>query len=112
MSAPGQVIAVDTGVLEPLAAAALTAACPRASCSSLGSIHTTVGTPRSTAAWSSFDIGASGQAWRPLDEATLLAEARGRSVAEAEDALSKYGTVNVDVWPFYVATVPDGDRPP
>ncbi len=74
------------------------------------SIKTTVGTPKVDGGVVSFDIGASGQAWRPLDEATLLAEARGRSVAEAEDALSKYGTVNVDVWPFYVATVPDGDR--
>ena len=31
-------------------------------------------------------------------------------MAEAEDALSKYGEVTVDVWPFYVGTVPDSDR--
>ncbi len=110
MSAAGEVIAVDTGVLEPLAAAALTAAVPKGTVLFPESIHTTVGSPKVDGGVVSFDIGASGQAWRPLDEATLLAEARGRSVAEAEDALSKYGDVTVDVWPFYVATVPDGDR--
>jgi hypothetical protein len=109
-SATGQVIAVDTGVLEPLAAAALTATVPKGTVLFPESIHTTVGTPKVDGGVVSFDIGASGQAWRPLDEATLLAEARGRSVVEAEDALSKYGEVTVDVWPFYVATVPDGDR--
>jgi hypothetical protein len=110
LAATGQVIAVDTGVLEPFATDALTAAVPEGAVLFPESIRTTIGSPTVDGGVVSFDIGATGQAWRPLDEATLLAQVRGRSVLEAEDALAEYGEVAIEVWPFYVATIPDGDR--
>ena len=84
LSATGEVIAVDTGVLEPLAADALAAAVPDGVVLFPDSIHTTVGTPTVDGGVVSFEIGATGQAWRPLDEAALLDEIRGLSVVEAE----------------------------
>ena len=110
LSANGQVIAVDTGVLEPLAAEALASAVPEGAVVFPESIDTTVGSPTVDGGVVSFEIGATGQAWRPLDEAALLADVRGRSVLEAEDALAPYGKVTIDVWPFYVASIPDNDR--
>jgi hypothetical protein len=110
LTATGQVIAVDTGVLEPLAASALAAAVPEGAVLFPESVRTTVGKPTVDGGVVSFEIGATGEAWRPLDEAALLATVRGRSVLEAEDALARYGKVTVDVWPFYVATIPEGDR--
>ncbi len=110
LSATGEVIAVDTGVLEPLAADALAAAVPEGVVLFPGSIRTTVGTPTVDGGVVSFEIGATGDGWRPLDEAALLGEVRGLPVVEAEEALAAYGEVVVDVWPFYVATIPDGDR--
>ena len=110
LSGSGTVIAVDTGVLDPLAADALTAAVPKGAVLFPESVRTTIGTPTVDGGVVSFEVGATGQAWQPLDEAALLATVRGRSVLEAEDALAEYGKVAIDVWPFYVATIPQGDR--
>ena len=73
LASTGQVIAVDTGVLEPFATDALTAAVPEGAVLFPESIRTTVGSPTVDGGVVSFDIGATGQAWRPLDEAALLA---------------------------------------
>jgi len=110
LTADGRVIAVDTGVPEPLAAETLTSAVPEGAVLFPESVHTTAGSPSVDGGVVSFEVGATGQAWRPLDSAALLAEVKGRSVLEAEDALAEFGEVTIDVWPFYVATIPDNDR--
>ncbi|HEY8169204.1 MAG TPA: hypothetical protein VIF84_10860 [Candidatus Limnocylindrales bacterium] len=110
LSSTGQVVAVDTGVLEPLAAEALASEVPQGAELFPESVSTTIGSPTVDGGVVSFEIGASGQAWRPPDIEQLLTLVRGRSVFEAEDALGAFGAVEIETWPFYVATIPDGDR--
>jgi hypothetical protein len=110
LTATGQVLAVEAGALEPVAVAALEAEVPDGATLFPESIATTIGAPAFDDGRVTFEVSATGQGWRPPDAAALLDEVRGLSVAEAEAALDDHGEVVIDVWPFYVATIPDGDR--
>jgi hypothetical protein len=44
-----------------------------------------------------------------LDTAAIEAEIRGRSLAEAQAILQRYGTAELSVWPDWVGTIPTLD---
>jgi hypothetical protein len=54
-----------------------------------------------------FAASADGSAYRLPDRDELLAEVRGKSVAEARAIMEQYGSVALSVWPEFVDRVPD-----
>jgi hypothetical protein len=57
----------------------------------------------------SFPVTARASRVRLLDPAELLGLVKGLPVADAEEALGKFGDVVVDTWPDWVSTVPTMD---
>ncbi len=73
------------------------------------SIQTSVSNPTVQAGKVTFTVTAQGERWEPLDAAALLAQVKGKSVADARAALSQYGQVSITTWPSYVTTIPTLD---
>lgn len=55
----------------------------------------------------SYTVGATALEQQPLDAAALKASVLGKSEADAEAALARYGKVTVALSPFWVSAVPD-----
>ncbi len=56
-----------------------------------------------------FTVTAQGERWHPVDAAALLAQVKGRSVADARTILQQYGEVSISTWPSFVSTIPNLD---
>ena len=109
LTATGTVNAVSEAQLEQVATERLKAAVPAGYTLFPESVKTTVGTATVAGGKISAPVEASGQMARQLDEAALLAQVKGKTVAEANAILAPYGTVTIDTWPFYVSSIPTLD---
>ncbi len=108
-TAIGSVLAVSEQPLAGLASSYLGAQVPAGWSLFADSVHTSVSDPIVQDGHVLFTVTAQGERWRAVDPAALLAQVRGRSVAEARTILSQYGDVSITTWPSYVTTIPTLD---
>ncbi len=54
-----------------------------------------------------FEVSASALAYAEPDPQELISAVRGKSIAEARDALAAYGSAEISVWPDFVDRIPD-----
>ena len=73
------------------------------------SVQTSVSDPVVQGGQVLFTVTAQAERWEPLDAASLLAQVKGRTVAQARATLSQYGEVSISTWPSYVKTIPTLD---
>jgi hypothetical protein len=55
----------------------------------------------------SYEVNASALTYIPPDLTSLLSQVRGKTVTEARDILSTYGTVDILMWPDFIDRLPD-----
>jgi len=108
-TAIGSVLAVSEQPLAGLASSYLGAQVPAGWSLFTDSVHTSVSDPIVQDGHVLFTVTAQGERWRAVDPAALLAQVKGRSVAEARTILAQYGEVSITTWPSYVTTIPTLD---
>ena len=107
LRAVGQVVAVNEGLVDEVAAARLRA--------QLTGDQQVVGdeVPTSHARGQVadgrivYEVSASAMVYQAPDSATLIGEVRGKTVGEAEAILSRYGMVEITMWPEFVDRLPE-----
>jgi hypothetical protein len=110
LTATGTVNAVDQAQLEQVATERLKAGVPAGYELFPDSIKTTVGAATVSGGKISAPVEASGEMARQLDQASLLAQVKGKSVEEARAILEPFGAVSIQTWPFYVSSIPTFDN--
>jgi hypothetical protein len=105
-TATATAIAVSEQPLAGLAASHLEQAIPAGWSLFPGSVRTTVSHPIVVNGHVTFMVTAQGERWHPLDAWALLAQVKGKSVAEARAILAQYGDVSISTWPSFVTTIP------
>ncbi len=105
VTAEGSVTAVDEGQLMPLILARLRDAVPESYQLFEDSISTAAKRPQVEGRTVRYAAEGSGEIWRPLDEAALREQVRGRTVPEARQILERYGSVVIETWPEYVGSI-------
>ncbi len=108
-TATATVLAVSQQALADLAAAYLQQHLPAGWSLFTDSIRTTVSNASVQGGHVTFTVTAQAERWHPLDAAALLAQVRGRSVADARAILQQYGEVSITTWPSFVTTIPTLD---
>ncbi|HMJ80332.1 MAG TPA: baseplate J/gp47 family protein [Candidatus Dormibacteraeota bacterium] len=109
LTATGTVNAVSEAQLEQVASERLKSSVPKEYTLFPESIQASVGSATVTDGKITVPVEASGQMARQLDQAALLAQVKGKTVAEANAILGPYGSVTIDTWPFYVSSIPTLD---
>ncbi|MGC8634566.1 MAG: hypothetical protein ACP5VP_07870 [Candidatus Limnocylindrales bacterium] len=108
-TATATAIAVSQQPLAGLASARLQQSIPAGWSLFPGSVHTSVSNPVVQNGQVTFTVAASAQRWHPLSAPALLAQVKGKTVAEARAILSQYGDVSIATWPSFVTTIPSLD---
>jgi hypothetical protein len=109
LRATGSVTAVRESDLEPLAEARLRESQDPGYTIFPGSVRVEVGQGRVDGAIVRYSLQARGEQSRALDAAALLAEVKGRPVDEARRLLSRYGRVEIEIWPSFIDAIPTFD---
>lgn len=109
LRATGSVTAVRESDLEPLAEARLRESLDPGYTIFPGSVSVEVGQGRVDGATVRYSLQARGEQSRALDAEALLAEVKGRPVDEARRLLSRYGRVEIELWPSFVDAIPTFD---
>jgi hypothetical protein len=109
LRATGWVTAVRESDLEPLAEARLRESLDPGYTIFPGSVTVEVGQGRVDGATVRYSLQARGEQSRALDAGALLAEVKGRPVDEARRLLSRYGRVEIEIWPSFVDAIPTFD---
>ncbi|MEO8626038.1 MAG: baseplate J/gp47 family protein [Candidatus Limnocylindrales bacterium] len=106
LDATGQVLAVNEGLIDQIAAARLDA--------ELGPQQQKLGTPtfshspgRVMIRTISYAVHATVQTYNAPDQQSLVSQVRGKTVAEAKDILGAYGAVDIVMWPDFIDRLPD-----
>jgi Baseplate J-like protein len=110
LSATATATAVDQSQLAPLAETRLKSQVPSGYQLFSGSITTTVGDGTVEGTRVSFPVQARAAIWKPVDTAGLLAEVKGKTVAQARQLLAPLGSVSISLWPSWVDTIPTLDQ--
>lgn len=110
LTATATATAVDQSQLAPLAETRLRSEVPSGYQLFSGSIATTVGDGTVEGSKVSFPVAAKAAIWKPVDTAGLLAEVKGKTVAEARQLLDPLGSVSISLWPSWVSTIPTLDQ--
>jgi hypothetical protein len=108
-TATATVLAVSQQLLAGLAASYLQQHLPAGWSLFPDSIRTTVSNASVQGGHVTFTVTAQAERWHPLDAAALLAQVKGRSVADARAILQQYGEVSITTWPSFVTTIPTLD---
>jgi hypothetical protein len=108
-TATATVLAVSQQPLAGLAASRLQQQVPAGWSLFPDSIRTTVSDATVQDGHVTFTVTAQGERWHPVDPAALLAQVKGRSVADARTILQQYGEVSISTWPSFVSTIPNLD---
>ena len=108
-TATATVLAVSQQPLAGLASSRLQQQVPAGWSLFPDSIRTTVSDATVQDGHVTFTVTAQGERWHPLDAAALLAQVKGRSVADARTILQQYGEVSISTWPSFVSTIPNLD---
>ena len=108
-TATGTVVAVSQQPLAGLAASRLEQQVPSGWSLFPDSIRTTVSDASVQDGHVTFTVTAQGERWHPVGAAALLAQVKGRSVADARAILQQYGEVSISTWPSFVSTIPTLD---
>jgi hypothetical protein len=109
LRATGSVTAVRESDLAPLAEARLRESLDPGYTIFPGSMDVEVGQGRVHGATVQYSLQARAEQSRALDAAALLAEVKGRPVEEARRLLSRYGRVEIEIWPSFVEAIPTFD---
>lgn len=109
LRATGSVTAVRESDLEPLAETRLRESLDPGYTIFPGSVSVEVGHGRVDGATVRYSLQARAEQSRALDAAALLAEVKGRPVDEARRLLSRYGRVEIEIWPSFVDAIPTFD---
>ncbi len=107
VSGDGTIDGVDQTQVAQVAAARLSASIPSGFQLFPSTVQTQVGPAVVSGSQISFSASASGQIAATLDPAALLAQVRGKTVAQARTILETLGTVTIETSPFYVSSIPD-----
>ncbi|MEP7379126.1 MAG: baseplate J/gp47 family protein [Chloroflexota bacterium] len=106
LDATGEVLAVNEGLIDQIAAARLDAA--------LGPLQQKLGQSTFSHAAGqvanrlvSFDVDATVATYAAPDQQSLVSQVRGKTVAEAKDILGAYGAVDIVMWPDFIDRLPD-----
>ena len=108
-TATATVLAVSQQPLAGLASSRLQQQVPAGWSLFPDSVRTTVSDATVQDGHVTFTVTAQGERWHPLDAAALLAQVKGRSVADARTILQQYGEVSISTWPSFVSTIPNLD---
>ena len=108
-TAAGSVLALSTQPLSGLASSYLEKGIPAGWSLFPDSIRTTESDPVVQNGRVMVTVTARGERWHPLDAASLLAQVKGRSVADARSILAQYGQVSIATWPSFVTSIPTLD---
>ncbi len=108
-TATATVLAVSQQPLAGLASSRLQQQVPAGWSLFPDSIRTTVSDAIVQGGHVTFTVTAQGERWHPVDAAALLAQVKGRSVADARTILQQYGEVSISTWPSFVSTIPNLD---
>ena len=108
-SATGTVVAVDTALIDSVAAGRMSANVPAEHTLKAGSVvaHNDGGAADGDLV--DFRVTARAEAIPSLVAATLRDQIKGKSVAEARRLLERYGTVSISTWPSFVSSIPTLD---
>ncbi len=109
LDASGTVVAVDTALVEQVAAERIKGSITAGHSLQEGSVAVTIGEGQADGDIVGFRASASAATIPTLDPAQLRAEIKGRPVDEARRILSQYGTVTIDTWPGFASTIPTLD---
>jgi hypothetical protein len=109
LRATGSVTAVRESDLAPLAEARLRESLDAGYTIFPGSVSVEVGPGRVDGANVRYSLQARGEQSRALDATALLAEVKGRPVDEARRLLSRYGRVEIEIWPSFIDAIPTFD---
>jgi hypothetical protein len=105
-TAKGSVTAVDEGPVSVVAAARLRATQEPGYAIVAGSVKTTIGEPRVEGEKVIFPATARGQEVQQLDANELKRQVLGMTEAEAQQTLSQYGTVTIELTPDWATSIP------
>jgi hypothetical protein len=107
LDATGKVLAVNESLIDQIAATRLEAALGPSQ-EMVGDQPTVSHGPGEVAQdLISYQVDASAMTYAVPDQASLLAQVRGRTVSEARDILSAYGMVDILMWPDFIDRLPD-----
>jgi hypothetical protein len=106
VSAQGSVLGVDPAPIEALAAARLQARVPAGWTLAPESTAFELGVPLVFGEVVSYPVTIAATQVHDVDRDALLAQVRGRVVAEARAILDDFGDVEIAVWPDWVTTIP------
>ncbi len=106
LSATGSVIAVDAGPVSQIAEAKVRASVKPGYELVGDSMEITPGDPIVSGQTVSFPVTVTAQQMAVLDPAALKTLVLGKSVDEARAILAPYGTVQLEVWPDWVRSIP------
>jgi hypothetical protein len=106
LSATGSVTAVDTSEVEKLAEQRLRGSVSPGHDLVSDSLMVTVGKGKVVGDTIVFSVRAAASQVAQLDAATLTAQVKGKTKAEAEQILSQYGTVTITLWPGFADRIP------
>ncbi|MGI8999961.1 MAG: hypothetical protein ACR2GO_09675 [Candidatus Limnocylindria bacterium] len=73
----------------------------------LGATEVTIGEARRAADALVVSVNVSGASTPAIDRAEVIQRIRGRSIQEARDALAALGDATIELWPAWVASVPE-----
>jgi hypothetical protein len=105
LSAEGTVIAADPAPLEEIGAARIAAMVPEGMRVREGSVRVEVGPGVVEGETIRYPVAARAEAVRDISAEEVRALIAGKTLAEARELLADYGTVEIVVWPDWVATI-------
>lgn len=107
LRAVGHVVAVNEALVDEIAATRLRA--QLAEGQQLVGDEVDASHPRGQAAGGliTYEVSASALVYSAPDSATLIDEVRGKTVSDAEAILSRYGMVEISMWPEFVDRLPE-----
>ncbi len=108
-TATGTVVAVDTKLIDQVAAGRIAANVPPEHVLKDGSVTSKHDGGQADGDLVDFRVTADAAAIPVLDAAVLREQIKGKSVAEAKRLLERYGSVTISTWPGFVSSIPTLD---
>ncbi len=108
-TATGTVVAVDTKLIDQVAAGRIAANVPSEHALKDGSVTSKHDGGQADGDLVDFRVTANAQAIPVLDAAVLREQIKGKSVVDAKRLLERYGSVTISTWPGFVSSIPTLD---
>ncbi len=108
-TATGTVVAVDTKLIDQVAAGRIAADVPSEHALKDGSVTSQHDGGQADGDLVDFRVTANAQAIPVLDAAVLREQIKGKSVVDAKRLLERYGSVTISTWPGFVSSIPTLD---